>query len=74
MLLSLDSCRDSYRSQILTAIVAPSASALVGVCRREVRERSVLEGFFCLYLRYLQSGDYLMYLFASLRIFGINVI
>ena len=71
MFLSLDTGRDPDTGQILTTTDAPSAFALVGVRRGEVRKRSLLEGLFCLYLRYLQPGDRPVYLLASWWILGI---
>jgi len=64
MFLSLDTCHDPDRDQSLTTT---ATFALVEVYRGEVRERSLLEVFFSLYLWYLQSEGHLVYLFASLR-------
>ena len=46
MSLPLDKCRDPDRGQILITIDAPSAFALVEARRGEVRDQSLLEGFF----------------------------
>ena len=66
--------RSPDAGHILITTSAPlRASVLIRVRRGEVREWSLLEGFFYLYLRYLQSGDCPVYLFASLwtlRIIG----
>ena len=48
-----------------------SASAFVGV-HRKVWEQNLSKGFFCLYLRYLHSGDRPAYLFTSLWNLEIN--
>ena len=71
-ILVIRTCRDPDVGQILTTTDAPSAFALVGHYRGEVRERNLLTSSFCLFLRYLQSGDCPMNLFASLWTYGFN--
>ena len=48
MIILQDTYQDPNRGQILTTIVTPSASALVGVRRGELWEHNLLDDFSCL--------------------------